>query len=477
MSVSYADPLAFALIYLSTHLQDETRGNHISFSPVHIEWVNRAKSWIDGKPRRDAYIAPRAMGKSTWWFLILPMWAAAFGHVKYAAAFADTAQQAQTHLQTFRQELDQNEQLREDFPDLVNPLKRNGRAVADNEWKYKANSGFIFVGKGADSSSLGLKDGNRRPDLLILDDIEPPGDQYSKGLKEKRLEAIRDAILYLNTSARVVFSGTVTMTDSIIHDLVKSVTDEPERWIAEMKPPIHVHHHLPIIEHEDGSESSIWPDGPDKFSLDYMQSIRANADFAKNYLNSPMGSDGDYWAPGDFKYGEVPGVGPRLLSIDPAVTSKASSDYTGIAVIGWAKEAKRAVVDECWQVKLPPDKLAARIIQICDMYPVAKVLVETNQGGDVWKKILEDVPVPVVTVHQSDRKEVRAARVYTLYNKGLVYHSKRLPKVEEQMTSFPKAPNDDMVDAVCSGIAYLVNGIKAKNRSNHRQPMGSHSYL
>jgi hypothetical protein len=41
-----------------------------------------------------------------------------------------------------------------------------------------------------DSSNLGLKVGDARPDLLILDDIEPHEARYSAGLKAKRLDTL-----------------------------------------------------------------------------------------------------------------------------------------------------------------------------------------------------------------------------------------------------------------------------------------------
>src|SRR3954467_11684891 len=81
------DPLLFALTYLSHHLRSEATGNKVTFSQVHVDWAEYAKTWIagPGKPQenRDAYIAPRETGKSTWHFLILPLWAAAHGHVKF----------------------------------------------------------------------------------------------------------------------------------------------------------------------------------------------------------------------------------------------------------------------------------------------------------------------------------------------------------------------------------------------------------
>lgn len=238
-AISRTDPLAFALTYLPHHLRGETDGR-LTLSEFHLELIEQAKRWIIPAQRpaqhRDAYVAPRASGKSTWIFMCLPLWAAAHGWRKFIAAFADSTSQAEMHLQTFKRELDTKPATAHDFPELCTPARRTrGSVMADRAGMLVCGSGFVFAAKGIDASSLGMKVGERRPDLLILDDIEPPGSNYSVHQKDKRLATLTDAILPLNVFARVVLSGTVTMPGSIVHDLVRTVTqpgDEVEEWVT-----------------------------------------------------------------------------------------------------------------------------------------------------------------------------------------------------------------------------------------------------
>ena len=105
------DPIAFAIIYFGHHLENRTTGL-ITFSEIHFEWARHALTWR--KPvsapmeNRNAFIGPRESGKTTWWFLILPLWAAANDHKKFAVAFAHCAGQAEGHLSTLKGELDSN---------------------------------------------------------------------------------------------------------------------------------------------------------------------------------------------------------------------------------------------------------------------------------------------------------------------------------------------------------------------------------
>jgi phage terminase large subunit-like protein len=64
--------------------------------------------------------------------------------------------------------------------------------------------------------------------------------------------------------------------------------------------------------------------------------------------------------------------------------------------------------------------------------------------------------VPLRLVHQHEPKEVRAARLLNHYQRRRVVHELRLHAVEEQMVAFPKAPNDDLVDAVGTGVEVFL---------------------
>jgi hypothetical protein len=148
------DPVAFAVIYLSHHLRD--RSGQVTFSEIHFAWARQALSWrrpeTEPQRNRHAYIAPRETGKTTWWFLILPMWAAAHGFRRFAVAFADASSQAETHLSTFKQELETNPLLGADFPELVAPeRKRSGHSLADRAGMIHQKNGFVLAARGMDA--------------------------------------------------------------------------------------------------------------------------------------------------------------------------------------------------------------------------------------------------------------------------------------------------------------------------------------
>lgn len=456
------DPLLFALIYLPHHLMDSL-GN-ITLSEFHIDLAEYGKSWVVpvDKPNhaRDAFIAPRGCGKSTWLFTILPLWGAAYGYVKFVAAFSDAANQAETHLMTFKSELQNNDLLMEDFPELCMPKKdAGGRAVAQNAWRILQSNGFVFDANGIDTNSLGKKVGVLRPDLIILDDIEKGEKNYSEYQAGQQKNTVFDDIAPMNNYARMVFVGTTTMPNSVMDQFRKFVDgyedDKELQWIKDNN--VTVHYYPAIMTNADGTERSVWPE---KWSLEWLTSQRHKRDFAKNYMNRPVNADGQFWMEEDIFLEEAVEYGNTMISIDPAVTKNKVSDFTGIAVLSRGTNEKgeeRIYVREAMQVKLSPTELADKVTVLCDKYDAGVILVETNQGGDLWKDVFRNVPAKYRTKHQKVSKSIRAGKALNYYQKDLVRHVKFFPSLEEQMFAFPKVSHDDVLDAVVSGVLYFLD--------------------
>lgn len=485
--LTYDEPFLFALRYLPHSLKmpppmediadgADSEEGVLSMSEFHWDICEKAREWSE-KPAsqfgpaeaRDAFIAPRDAGKSTWLFKILPLWAAAHGHVKFVAAFADSGPQAKKHLSTFKRELETNALLRADFPDLCKPLKRRGNTtVSDTQDLYQAQSGFVFAAGGADASVLGLKVEDQRPDLIICDDLEPDEASYSDYQMGQRLSTLTDAILPLNIRARVIMAGTVTMPGSITHQLIKSTLpgEETEEWILTEK--FSVHHYKPIVVDEEGNEESVWPE---KWPMDWLNSVRHTRSFAKNYENNPLAIDGQYWTRDDFTYGSLP-CAITVLSIDGAVTKTKQADYTGLAVVGAtglpAGHPKRQCeVKYAVAVKLLGEQLRQKVLGILEMYPeISVILIEGNQGGELWRETLHDMPVKIVIFNNSEPKEVRAGRVHALYQRipSRVLHTERLQQAEEQLVGFPRLTHDDIVDAIGSPVLKFLKPKKVQRR-------------
>lgn len=455
------DPLLFALLYLRHHLASVETGDTISISDFHVAVCQHARSWCrdDFGPAesRTAWVAPRGSGKSTWFFLILPLWALAHGHRRFIAAFANSAAQAQQHLLSLKRELDTNELLREDYPGLCKPAMRpSGTQVADRQDLLVSSSSAVFMAKGIDSSTLGAKIGKQRPDVLLFDDIEPDESNYSEYQKAQRLATVLNAVLPMNLNAVVELVGTTTMQGSIVHDVVRQVGDEPPEetpdWPRNEK--IVTRYFPAIVTNADGTERSLWPQ---RWSLAFLNSIRGTASFALNFDNKPV-SLGGWWQPGDVRYGRRDHYDRTVLFVDGAVTAKPTSDYTGLTVMGLALAEKRLFVRESIGIKLTGEPRRLRILQLAVDLNVDYIMAEANQGGDMWLTELHDMPCKVATFKQTEPKQVRIRRFLSIFQRAgeRIFLEKKLPQLETQLAGYPNLVHDDVIDSAAAAAEHLV---------------------
>lgn len=450
------DPLLFAVLYTPDKLKNHD--GEITFSDVHLGLYRDALALRhpagEGGDRR-AYAAPRNSGKSTTVWLVTNLWLACH-HPCFVAAFSDTGTQATDHLQTLRTVLSTNPMIRGDYPQACRPkLSAKGTPVADTVTMYAAENGFSFSARGMSTGVLGLVDpDNRRPAVILVDDLEgQEGSGYSLYQAGRDLMTLTEGILPMNDRAHVRVIGTVHLAGGILDDLVRSVTtkDEPAGWIVEER--FTVTYFPPIVERADGSERSCWPG---KWTIGFLQSIRRTRAFAKSFLNKPLGAEGGYWMDGDIRYGTLTTLTRRLLIVDPATTTKKTSDRTGIAVVAFSPTAGKCVVEHAEGVHLTGRRLAAHLARILRTWParIHAVMVETNQGGDLWPEVFDQLPAKVITYWSSLGKDERFTAALDWYQRPdpLVLHAGQVVALEAEMYGYPKYATDDVADAVVAGL-------------------------
>lgn len=148
-----------------------------------------------------------------------------------------------------------------------------------------------------------------------------------------------------------------------------------------------------------------------------------------------------------------------VVAVDPAVTSNAKSDETGIIVAGLGSDGKVYVLKDLSGRHSPKD-WATHAINAYKEFKADKIIAEKNNGGDLVELNLRSVnpTIPVKTIHASRGKIVRAEPVAALYEQKRIYHNGIFKTLEDQCCSYTgdaKQQSPDRMDALVYAITEL----------------------
>lgn len=162
------------------------------------------------------------------------------------------------------------------------------------------------------------------------------------------------------------------------------------------------------------------------------------------------------------------------VNVDPAVTSSARSDYTGISVTAVDTAKRHGYVLYSESFKGSPAEAMKRVANLYDLHMANCVVAEVNNGGDYVGTVLKQVrdDIPLKTVHASVGKVARAEPVALLYEQSRIHHvgsPNIFAQLEDQWTSWvPKGTKDsegndiasdespDEMDSIVWGFTHLM---------------------
>lgn len=153
----------------------------------------------------------------------------------------------------------------------------------------------------------------------------------------------------------------------------------------------------------------------------------------------------------------LPDMRRIVIAIDPAVTSGAGSDETGIVVAGLGEDNRYYVIeDESGRYK--PDEWANVAIKLYREHSADRIVAEVNNGGDLVERMLRivDKSVSYRPVRASKGKITRAEPIASLYEQGKVSHIGSFALLEDQMCTYVGGGNSpDRLDALVWALTDL----------------------
>lgn len=417
-----------------------------------------------------AIAAPRGEAKSTLVSQLFTLYCLVAQKKRYALIVMDSIDQAYPMLEAIKVELEFNQRLRVDFPEIAG----QGRVWQAATIVTKANQKVQVAGSG--KKLRGLRHGAYRPDLVVLDDIENDEQVRSPEQRDKLHDWLKKTVLPLGAAGDkldVVYIGTILHYDSVLNRTLSSKAWKTAKFKALIRQP------------DDMSLWDKWEDfylnegeavadafySQNKSSMDKgavvswaarpiltLMKIRArdgHATFDSEYQNDPLSSDDAMFANALTYWTELPGELVYFGALDPSLgKAGASRDPSAILVGGYHRETGKLYVIEAQVKKRLPDLIIEDVIRMQKQYQCQRWFVETVQFQEFLKDELvkrsaqRGIPVPATATKPNTDKMLRIESLQPHMANGLILLHSSQATLISQLRHFPKADHDDGPDAL-----------------------------
>lgn len=424
----------------------------------------------DPKSVNMATAAPRGEAKSTLVSQLFTLYCLVTQKKRYALIVMDSINQAYPMLESIKVELEFNQRLRIDFPEVAG----QGRVWQATTILTKANQKVEIAGSG--KKLRGLRHGAYRPDLVVLDDIENDEQVRSAEQRDKLHNWLKKTVLPLGVPGEkldVVYIGTILHYDSVLNrtlsskawktakfKALKKMPDDMALWdkwedffLNEGEAVADAFYHANQAAMDKGSEVS-WAARP----LLTLMKIRArdgHATFDSEYQNDPLSSDDAMFANALTYWTELPGELVYFGALDPSLgKAGASRDPSAILVGGYHRETGKLYVIEAQVKKRLPDLIIEDVIRMQKQYQCQRWFVETVQFQEFLKDELvkrsaqRGIPVPATATKPNTDKMLRIESLQPHMANGLILLHSSQATLISQLRHFPKADHDDGPDAL-----------------------------
>lgn len=424
----------------------------------------------DPKSVNMATAAPRGEAKSTLVSQLFTLYCLVTQKKRYALIVMDSINQAYPMLESIKVELEFNQRLRIDFPEVAG----QGRVWQATTILTKANQKVEIAGSG--KKLRGLRHGAYRPDLVVLDDIENDEQVRSAEQRDKLHEWLKKTVLPLGVPGEkldVVYIGTILHYDSVLNrtlsskawktakfKALKKMPDDMALWdkwedffLNEGEAVADAFYYANQAAMDKGSEVS-WAARP----LLTLMKIRArdgHATFDSEYQNDPLSSDDAMFANALTYWTELPGELVYFGALDPSLgKAGASRDPSAILVGGYHRETGKLYVIEAQVKKRLPDLIIEDVIRMQKQYQCQRWFVETVQFQEFLKDELvkrsaqRGIPVPATATKPNTDKMLRIESLQPHMANGLILLHSSQATLISQLRHFPKADHDDGPDAL-----------------------------
>lgn len=433
----------------------------------HYEWW---KLFCDPHPL-VAIAAPRGHAKTTALSHTYTLAAVLFRERHYVLIVSDTIAQAVQFLGDIKREILENQQIKELFKikGLIKETEDDIICACDDGHMFRISA------KGSEQKVRGLKWNNKRPDLIVCDDLENDEIVMNKDRRMKFKRWFYGALLPCRSYDGIVrYVGTILHNDSLLESLMPkrnekyTVVEPLKTWSKRPKPAWKT---VKYKAHTPDFSEILWYQRYDKEFFvskrqEYIEQGLPDV-YSQEYLNIPIDESLAYFKRTDFR--DFTDLDRELVTkkdwkkffnfyigTDLAVTEKEVADWS-VFVIAGVDEAGYLFVFDIIRERMDAKEIVATILSLESTYNPLAISMEKGQiekaiGPFLREEMLNRNVFPyILALAPSMDKLARARSIQARCRAGAVKFDKQAHwyyEFEDEACLFPRGKHDDQVDAL-----------------------------
>ena len=468
-------------------------------SPFHTWLTSELDRMTEERGTQLLTIAPRGSAKSTWISAAYPLYCLCHGLEPYIILSAESSDQAEKYVMGIRSELEDNERIAADYPEVFGPGPKW------TEGALTLRSGARIEGVGAGKRMRGRRQRNMRPSLLIIDDPEDNDSMYSERTRQRRWEWFQGAVKFAGgPGTNVVLVGTMIHEECVVgrvrtaagwrgRRVFASIVKWPERmdlW-DQWEPIYHEDDEAGREFYEahradmDAGAEVLWPERVGLYDL-MCERAEDRPSFERERQNEALPPEGTRflaeWFTGDLSWTDPPGDSLRFCAVDPATgKNKQAGDYSAI-VWGWWRPGDTAIYVDAILTREPPAVVVEHVVALHKQHDFQMVAFESIAfqeviRGDLERKLTAaGTSVPVIPATQSQNKFLRIDRLGPLLQRRNFRFRTRSAGSDllvKQLRRYSCPPMDKLDGPDALEMLVRLIGLYARVRNDPRQSTAS----
>ena len=445
-----------------------------------------AKTLMNRSHKQINIIAPRGHAKSSIVGGVYPLYHIMFDKgPKLIVLVSRTQDHAVKLLGTIKDVLDFSPQFRQLFGYWG---MNSAKSWAKTEVQLK--DGSMIICKGTGQQLRGIKHGNQRPTLIVVDDPEDENNTKTSEAMEGNLRwLLQSAIPSLDPQkGRIAIIGTPIHQRCIVETLKEMSGWKNFLFKPDLDNDIALWEDWQPVKKLQQKKKELESIGRvSVFYREYLCEIVGDEDqlfkeeYIRNYSGKLVHEDGKAYLQMETLEGEknedIRAVNV-FMGVDPASSTAQTADYSTIVTIAIDKDGNRFVLPY-YRQRATPMNLAEAILNQFKIYKPNKTRIESvgyqEMLREYVKKRCEEENIFISGLEIKERpRNSKSSRLETLqpyFAQGKFYIRKDMIELRDELLLYPRGKHDDLLD----GMFYANKGIyspfhKDSDRDNQRNP-------